>query len=84
MTNTAADLLSDITVEADSAGYSNYTYTQDGWYQIDVAPGAYTLWFGDETGTYANGYYSTGGNSVCSFPAARIWHLHRRLGHGRR
>lgn len=61
VTNTAADLLSDITVEADSAGYSNYTYTQDGWYQIDVAPGAYTLWFGDETGTYANGYYSTGG-----------------------
>jgi len=61
VTNTSADLLSNITVEADSAGYTNYTYTQDGWFGIDVAPGTYTLWFGDETGTYANGYYSTGG-----------------------
>jgi hypothetical protein len=64
VTDTGANPLGAIEVDAanTAGGYSNWSATSgDGTYSVEVAPGSYTLWFRDHSGTYGNGYYSTGG-----------------------
>ena len=62
VTGTGGTPLDNIHVEANSSGYYTYTTTaSDGTYSAYVPAGTYKIYFYDWTGTYLNGYYSSGG-----------------------
>jgi hypothetical protein len=71
VTDSAAQTLDGIDVYADSTGlldYSGYFSTEDGLYEVSVAPStSYTLDFVDEGGTYASGYYTTSTTSKFTY-----------------
>ncbi len=54
-------------IQVDAASSGTYYYSAstetgaDGSYQLLVPAGTYTLFFSDDSGTYLNGYYSSGG-----------------------
>jgi hypothetical protein len=63
VTGTGGTPLAGINISANSATFGNSTTTaSDGTYGVFVPAGTYTLNFYDYSGTYFNGYYSSGGS----------------------
>jgi len=62
VTGTGGTALSGVEVDVYSNDYYGWTLTgSDGTYSVDVPVGTYTVSFYDNSGTYLNGYYSSGG-----------------------
>ena len=65
VTGSGGTPFANIEVDANSSDYGGYAMTaSDGTYSVAVAAGSYTVSFYDNSGTYLNGYYSSGGFTI--------------------
>jgi serine protease len=73
VTGTGGTPLEGIQVEAYSSNYDGFTTTHgDGTYSVVVPAGSYTISFSDPSGTYLDGYYSSGGFTVAQSSATPV------------
>ena len=73
VTGSGGTPLANIYVEADSSVYQDYAWTaSNGTYSVVVPAGSYTMWFSDSSGTYLDGYYSSGGFTVVESSATPV------------
>ena len=73
VTGSGGTSLANIYVEADSSDYQDYGWTaSDGTYSVVVPAGSYTIWLSDPSGTYLDGYYSSGGFTVAEGSATTV------------
>jgi hypothetical protein len=73
VTGSGGTSLANIYVEADSSDYQDYAWTaSDGTYSVVVPAGSYTIWLSDPSGTYLDGYYSSGGFTVAEGSATTV------------